>query len=116
MAQSRRMLAQPLRSLAAGSIGAGYTAIGSPISFMVRMILIQNLTDASVMFSFTGNTDHFALPAGGFLLLDLTANQIADSGFFVSEGTQMFAKQIGVPSTGSVYISAFYAKIVAREE
>lgn len=115
MAQSRRMLAQPIRTLAFGSIGASYAAIGNAMNFMVRILLIQNLTDADLMFSFTGNTDHIALPAGGFVLLDLTANQIPDSGFFVSEGTILYVKQIDVPTTGSVYVSAFYAAPVARE-
>ena len=113
--QSVRMLAQPLRSLAFGSISGTYAAIGSAITNMVRIIHIENLTDALMTFSFTGNTDHFVLPAGGFLLLDLSANKISDGGWFVSEGTQMFVKQTsGAATTGSVYVSAFYAAQVAR--
>ena len=116
MAQSRRMLAQALRSLAAASIGATYTAIGLPLTNMIRIIHTVNLTDQTIMFSFTGNTDHFILPTGGFLLLDLSTNRINDGGFFVSENTQMFARHIGAaPATGAVYISSFYAFEVPRE-
>ncbi len=109
MAESRRMLAQAIRSLASGSIVAGYTVIGTALTDQVRMIYITNLTDALLMFSLDGSVDHFVLPAQGFLLLDVTANEISDTGFFISEGTQMYVKRVETPTTGTVYISAFFA-------
>lgn len=113
--QSVRMLAQPLRSLAFGSISGTYAAIGTPLGQMVRIIHVSNLTDQTMTFSFTGNTDHFVLPSGSFILLDLTANEIGDGGWFVSEGTQLYVKQTSTPPTsGAVYVSAFYAAQVAR--
>lgn len=109
MADSRRMLAQPIRSLAFGSIVAGYTEVGTPLTSQIRILHVTNLTDATLMFSFTGNNDHLILPSSGFLLLDITANEISDSGFFIAENTQMFVKRVGTPTTGAVYISAFFA-------
>jgi len=107
-----RMRAEALRSLAFGSIGAGWSAIGTPFNRAIRIIQIWNLTDALLVFSFTGsidNTSHFVIPAGGFMLLDLCSNKSEDPGFFISINTQMWCKQIGVPTTGSVYVSGFYA-------
>ena len=114
MAQSRRMLAQPIRSLGFAAVGAGFTAIGTPLTHMIRILHISNLTDATLMFSFTGTTDHIILAANSFILLDLCSNKLDDGGFFVSENTQMFIRQVGVPTSGTVYISAFYAFEVPR--
>ena len=116
MGQSRRMLAQPLRELAFGGVGASFTPIGNPLSNQIRIIHIYNLTNVTLMFSFTGNTDHFRLPANGFLLLDLCCNKINDGGFFVSENTQMYVKQDGsAPTSGTVNVSAYYAYETARD-
>lgn len=114
MSQSRRMLAQAIRSLGFAAIGGGFTAIGTPLTNMVRILHITNLTDATLMFSFTGNTDHIILAANSFILLDFCSNKINDGGFFVSENTQMFIRQVGVPTSGTVYISAFHAFEVPR--
>ncbi len=108
-----RMHAQALRSLAAGSVGAGWSAIGTPFTSQIRILQIWNLTDALLTFSFTGpidNVEHFVLPAQGFVLFDLTANKSSnDPGFYLADGTQLYAKQNGVPTTGSIYVTALYA-------
>jgi len=109
MGRTRRFLAKPIKSLASGSIVAGYTKIGTPFSDQIRVVYITNLTDAALMFSFTGNTNHIVLPAQGFILLDITANKVDSGGLFLPENTQMYVKQVAVPTTGSVYISSFYS-------
>lgn len=105
-----RFTAEPVRSLAAGSIGAGYTGVGTPTSNPERQFFIQNLTDALLMFSFDGVNDHFPLPSGGFLLDDVSSNKVAPSdALYLAEGTRLYVKQIAAPTTGSVYFSVFYA-------
>lgn len=105
-----RMLPEVQKSLAAGSIAAGYTGVGTAFSNPVRILFLQNLTDAAVQWSMDGIDDHFPMPANGFLLLDVMGNKSVSDQFFISEGTRMYVKQLGVPTTGSVYVSAMYGK------
>jgi hypothetical protein len=108
MPYGTRMVMEPVRSLAFGAIGAGYAAVGTALSNPVRMVFIQNLTNASLMFSIDGINDHFPLAANGFLLLDISSDKTFEGSFFMSKGTVLSVKQIGVPATGSVYFSVFY--------
>jgi hypothetical protein len=108
MSLAIRMQCEPLRSLANGAILAGYMGIGTTFDHPIRLIFIQNLTNALLMFSFDGINDHFPLDSSAFLLLDVTTNKTSGSGWFIAEGSRMYAKQIEVPTTGSVYVTAFY--------
>jgi len=110
MRLSIRMLPETCRSLAFGSIAAGYTAVGTPLENPSRIIIVQNLTDETVMFSLDGVNDHFPLSLGGHLIIDIAANKTIDSGFFLAEGESLYVKQVGAPSSGSVYFSSFYGK------
>lgn len=110
-ALSIRLLAEPLRSLAFGAIGAAYMGIGTSLANPCRILNVQNLTDASLLFSMDGVTDHFVLPANGFILLDISANEVHSGGWFISQGQRFYAKTNGVvPTTGAVYLSAFYGE------
>jgi len=108
MSQAIRFAPETVRSLAFGSIGAGYTAIGTALENPIRIFLLQNLTDKTLMFSFDGINDHVPLSLGGYLLIDVTANKSMSQGFYIAEGDQIYVKQVGAPTTGAVYISAFY--------
>lgn len=108
MSLAIRMLAEPIRSLAAASIGAAYMGIGTALEFPSRLVYIINLTDAQLMFSIDGINDHFTLPEGGFLLLDVSTNQSHTQGFYISIGQRFYVKEVGTPTTGSVYVSTFY--------
>ena len=105
---SIRMRAEPLRSLGFASIIGIYTRIGTPLDHPARQILVQNLTDQDVVFSFNGLDDHFVLPANGFFLSDITSNKSLGQGWFLAEGDSLYVKQLGAPTTGSVYFSVFY--------
>jgi hypothetical protein len=103
---------EPVRTLAYTGVGAGYEAIGTPFDNPARLLFVQNLTNATLMFSLDGVTDHFALPANGFLLLDITSNKAAASGFFIASDTIMWVKEIGTPSSGSVYVTVMYGSTI----
>lgn len=107
MSLAIRLLPETLRSLAFGSIGAAYMGIGTAFDKPIRIIFIQNLTDTLLMFSFEGVNDHFPLPTNGFMLLDVTANKTREQGYYVSEGTRIYVKEIVTPTSGTVYVSAF---------
>lgn len=106
---SIRFTPETLRSLAFGSIGAGYAAIGTAIENPIRIFYLQNWTDANLMFSFDGVNDHMPLSVGGFVVIDITANKPAmSSGFYLAKGDLVYVKRIGAPTTGSVYLSVFH--------
>jgi hypothetical protein len=107
-ALSIKLLPEAVRSLAFGSISGTYAGIGTPLSNPSRIILIQNYTDEALMVSFDGITDHLPIAADGFVLLDVTANKTVLQGFYIAEGTRFYVKEIGTPTTGSIYISSFY--------
>lgn len=108
MTAGMRVFAEPLRSLAAASVVVGYTAIGDPLVYPMRIMLVQNLTDAQVVFSLDGVNDHFTLPAGGFILLDLQANNIVKEGWNIAAQTTFYVKRVATPTAGNVYVSSFY--------
>lgn len=108
---STRLRVEAARSLAFGSVGASYTAVGSAFLHPISILYILNSTNESVWISFDGVVDHAPIPAGSFLLLDLTTNKANAIGVFVEKGTQMYTKRLsGAPTSGAVYISSFYAK------
>jgi hypothetical protein len=98
-----RFQPEPIRSVLWSGTGAGYVPIGGPLVKPVRIIDIQNLTDAAMMFSFDFTDDHFALPANGYKILDIKANDL-----YVAEYTKIYVKRIGVPTASSVYVSVIY--------
>ena len=108
MSQDIKLNVEPVRSIAYGSTGASYVGVGTSLERPVRMILLQNLMDATMMVSFNGIDDHLPLAGNGYLILDVTANKTVDTGFFLSEGTRIYVKRVGVPTEGSIYFTVFY--------
>ena len=105
-----RLAAEPLRSLAFGSISGTYAGIGTAFVNPCRILLVQNLTDETMLFSFDGVNDHFVLPAEGFVLIDVESNKTTTGGALnIPVGTRIYAKDAGTPpTTGAVYVSTFY--------
>jgi len=99
--------AEELRSLAAGSIVAGYMAIGTALENPSRIFTILNYTDESLMFSFDGVLDHFPLSNGDGFVIDVTSNR-SGGGLYVPKGTVIYVKRIGVATTGFAYVSSIY--------
>lgn len=106
-----RFRIEPVRTIAAASIDASYMGVGTSLTHPARQIFIQNLTDATLMFSFNGVDDHFPLPANGFFLNDITSNKTINQGFFLAEDERLYVKELGVPTTGSVYFSVMYGSV-----
>lgn len=104
-----RFKADTLRSIAFGAIVGSYMPVGSAMTHPIRQFKIDNLTDALLVFSFDGINDHFVVPSNGFFLDDITSNKSTVSGgFFLAQGDRLYVKQLGVPSTGSVYFATFF--------
>ena len=109
-ALSVRLMAEPLRSLPFGSVGATYTGIGTSLSNAARIIQLQNLTNVTLLFSLDGVTDNFRLAANSFLLLDITANRTVDQGWYIAQGQRFYVKEdtAGAPGSGTVDLAVFY--------
>lgn len=109
MALSIRMKFEPLRSLSFASVSGAYMGVGPALSHPASQIFVENLTDATIFFSFDGITNHFVLPANGFFLSDIGSNQARDLGFFLSSGERLYAKQEDTaPTSGNIYFSVVY--------
>jgi hypothetical protein len=110
MSLAVRMRFEPLKKLGFASIGAGYMGIGSGLSHPAREILVQNLTDKTLVFSEDGIIDKFKLPAMSGYVLDITANKTNQVGLFVmAEGERLYVKQDSLaPTSGEVCFSAVY--------
>jgi hypothetical protein len=102
-----RLYVEPLRSLAFGSISGTYTGIGTGFLNPCRIYWLQNDTDVLLTFSWDGVTDHFVLPSGAFVLLDVTTNR-TDIGrsLDIADGQRTYV--MGSPTTGAVYLTSFY--------
>ena len=103
-----RLKPETVRSLAAASVVAGYTAVGTAFTEPSRILILQNLTDEDVMFSFDGINDNLAVAGPGSFVLDVCSNKGVAGSLFIAQGTIIYVKRIGTPTTGSVYISTFY--------
>lgn len=103
-----RLKPETVRSLAAASVVDAYTAVGTAFIEPSRILILQNLTDGDVMFSFDGVNDHVAVAGPGSFVLDITSNKGVAGSLFIAEGTVIYVKRIDTPTSGSVYVSTFY--------
>ena len=112
MSLAIRFQAEPIRSLAFGSISGTYMGIGAALSNPGRQFIISNFTDVELFFSFDGVDDHIVLAANTSFVNDISSNQTFNQGWFLAEGTRIYVKDTGsAASSGNVYISIFYGKI-----
>jgi len=108
---SESMNFEALRSLGFGSISGTYALVGAPSQPAVRVIIVNNYTDQTMIFSIDGVTNHFVLTAGASLTLDLCSNK-TQKGFYMGVGKAVYVKHAGTPpTTGSIYFSSVYGEI-----
>lgn len=110
-ATAQKIRYEVLRSLAFGSIGAGYVGIGAAFANPVRMLMIDNLTDQNVIISFDGINDHTIVAAHSGKVLDYASNKMAPADHLEQAvGERVYVKAVSVlPTLGSVYVSVIYA-------
>lgn len=106
--QAVRLKVEEQRSLGFASITPVYAGVGSSLENPARFIMIDNLSDGDLQFSFDGVTDHFVVARRSGKIIDVASNQAREQGFYVGEGTRLYVKEIDAPTSGSVYFSVFY--------
>ncbi len=94
-----------LRSLAFGSIGATFSALGTPFDNVNRILKLVNTTDADVIVTFDGINDNDIVPTGGFVLYDFFSDQL-----ILSKFTQISIRRLTVPTSGTFYAIAVHAR------
>ena len=102
-----------IRSEAAGSITNAYTPLGTAITHNWRMFRITNNTDGDLLISFDGTTDNLFVPAGSFVLYDVSTNAPPISevdNLVIGIGTQFYVKYNTAPTTGDIWLEGLYAK------
>lgn len=105
--------ADTLRTLAYTGISGTYATVGTPITKNWRTFKITNNTNGDLFISFDGTNNNLFIPANSFTLYDLSSNgpnsqQIGE--MVVSIGTQIYAKQSTAPTSGAVWVEAFYVQ------
>jgi hypothetical protein len=110
MAYGTKVAFEAVREVAAASITASYTAVGTATIDHSRLVSISNGTDADCYISLDGVTNHLRLASNSFKLLDLTSNKVSDDGLFIAQGTIFYVKRVsGAPTTGTLWIEVMYA-------
>ena len=104
MAYGTRLGFEALRSAAFGVITNAYTALGTPTTGYTRLMNFVNDTDADMLISFDGVTDHLRIAFNSFQLFDCTTNRVTDDGFFLPKNTQIYIKFAAAPSTGNFWV------------
>lgn len=102
---------ETMRSLAFGSIGAGFTIVGSAFTFPSRVLMVTNLTNQAIIFSDDGVNNSFILTSNSAMIIDMMTNRTAIDNAQFPKYMGISAKHNGVaPTSGAVYVSSVFCK------
>lgn len=99
---AQRAIPLAQRSIAAASIGASYTLVGTIFSTGVVQLFIISTLDQNVQVSLDGVADFIPIKANSQVVFDLRSDEISIPGSY-----GVYVKQIGVPTTGNLYVCGF---------
>lgn len=109
MAEGARFLPAILQELGyAGIVSDGFILVGG-FDQPVRNILIQNLTDQLLIFSWDAINAHFVLPSCSDWAIDVGTNRGTSNTASIPAGYGVYAKAYStLPTSGSAFVSYFY--------
>jgi len=107
-ASDLKFFPETLRSIDSATFTGSYQACGVVTSHQVRLTRFLNASNVTVTISWDGTNDHEVLPAGTFLLLDLSTNSGTAKPAIIASNTQFSVK--GSAGTGNFYISTYYTR------
>jgi len=99
-----------VRSIAFGSITAGFLTFGTRFGHAMRVIHFINGTNGDIAISFDGTTINSVILANSFTLYDLTSDQDQNESFRYEKGSQLYIRYLTAPTSGSFYCVAIYGK------
>lgn len=88
------------RVTAAGSVGVGYSLVGSVFGSGVIMLIIVSTLDQDVQISLDGTHDFMPVLSNSAIVLDMRSDGCALPGDLA-----VYVKQIGAPASGNLYVS-----------
>lgn len=110
MSYTRAATFDVLKSLAFGSIGASYAAIGSEIFYKARVLIIINQTDADLYFSDDGTNDKLVVLSRSIGTIDIATNDASEDPWFYPAKKTWYVKRLGTPTTGNVFLATIYGR------
>jgi hypothetical protein len=105
-ALSTKIFPDAIRSIDSATFTGSYQAVGTKLTYPTRIVKFTNNSTVLVTVSWNGTSDHEILPAGSFLLLDVSSDRETSGIFEIGANTQFYVK--GSAGTGSFYISTYY--------
>ena len=103
-----RLSPNTIQSIDSSTFTGSYQKLGTPSVYPIRIIKFTNNSNQLVTLSWNGVNDHEVLPAGSFLLLDVSANNELSYILEIPAQMQFWVK--GSAGTGLFYLSSYYAK------
>lgn len=105
-----KLKSETLRSVAHGSVAAGYSAVGTAFAHPISKLIICNDLDVGIYLSDDGSANKYYLADGMQLLLDITVEYANPD--YIEKGTIFYVKQgpDGAASSGLITISALYGE------
>lgn len=103
-----RLYPNPLKSRDSATFTGSYQTLGTVLEHPCRLVKLTNNSTVFITISWDGINDHEVLPAGSFLLIDVSSNRQVSEIYDIAEGTQFLVK--GSAGTGSVYLSSYFAQ------
>ncbi len=99
-----------LRSLGFASIGA-YAGVGPSFTNPVRILMLDNLTDADLIVSFDGIIDKTVVASRSGKVIDVATNRLGPVNQLEQPvGDRVYIRSISaLPTSGSFYVSVMYA-------
>lgn len=107
-ALSCRIWPETLRMIDSATFTGSYQAVGSALSNSIRLIKIYNDASVPITVSWDGINDMDYVPTKGFVLYDVSTNRETSNVLEIAANTRFYVK--GSAGTGSVYITALYAR------
>lgn len=106
MSYGKRVVFETLREVAFGAVTASFAAWGAVLAHNVRIISINNGTNADIYVSFDGTNAHIRVAANSFQLFDFTSNMVThdDDAFFLANRTQVYIKYVTAPTSGTAWL------------
>ena len=112
MAESSQLGIEPVKTIGFAAITAAvgaYVFVGQ-LQNPGRLLLLQNLTDTTMMWSIDGVNDHIPMLPNGYIMIDICANQDLIQGLFAVKDLDIYVRYLTAgPTVGSVYATSFYA-------
>lgn len=110
MVFTKKVIIDPIREIAFGSIGSSFTPIGSALGTPCKLFFITNGTNQNIYISIDGQTDHLKLLPNSSQTADISTNrsEVTGDDFLIAEGVFFYVKHEGTaPTSGSVWVEIF---------